>query len=201
MPGRSSPEWELFAGWSGTLADLGGTAGLLGWDRETVMPRALAAAPARQLGTLAALHHRELVRADAGAAIDALREDGELDDDARAMLRLALRDRERALRVPEELVREITEACSRSTSAWIEARKADDFAAFAGPLRRVVELKRRQAEAIGVGDEPYDALLDGFEPGARAAQLEPVFADLRERLARGRPDGPRARHRGPGGVR
>ena len=183
MPGRSSPEWVLFADWSGTLADLGGTAGLLGWDRETVMPRAGAEGRARQLGTLAALHHRELVRPDAGAAIDALREDGELDDDARAMLRLALRDRERALRVPEELVREITEACSRSTSAWIEARKADDFAAFAGPLRRVVELKRRQAEAIGVGDEPYDALLDGFEPGARAAQLEPVFADLRERLA------------------
>ena len=146
MPGRSSPEWELFAGWSGTLADLGGTAGLLGWDRETVMPRAGAEGRARQLGTLAALHHRELVRADAGAAIDALREDGELDDDARAMLRLALRERERALRVPEELVREITEACSRSTSAWIEARKADDFAAFAGPLRRVVELKRLQAE-------------------------------------------------------
>ena len=79
-------------------------------------------------------------------------------------------------------MREITEACSRSTSAWIEARAADDFAAFAGPLRRVVEL-RRQAEAIGIGDEPYDALLDSFEPGARAAQLEPVFADLRERLA------------------
>ena len=79
-------------------------------------------------------------------------------------------------------MREITEACSRCVSTWIEARKADDFAAFAGPLRTVVALKRRQAEAIGGGDEPYDALLDEFEPGARAAELEPVFADLRERL-------------------
>jgi carboxypeptidase Taq len=183
VPGRTSPAWDLFADWAGTLDDLGGAAQLLGWDRETVMPRAGAEGRARRLGTLAALHHRELVRADAGEAIEALREDGDLDDDARAMLRLAARDRERALRVPEALVREISEACSRSTSAWIEARKADDFAAFAGPLRRVVELKRREAEAIGIGDEPYDALLDGFEPGARAAQLEPVFADLRERLA------------------
>lgn len=184
MPGRSSSQWALFADWAGTLADLAGTAGLLGWDRETLMPPRGAESRARQLGTLAALRHRELVRPDAGEAIEALRAgDGELDDDARAMLRLAARERERALRVPESLVREITEAGSRCVSAWIEARKADDFAAYAGPLRTVIELKRRQAEAIGVGDEPYDALLDEFEPGARAADLVPVFADLRRRLA------------------
>ena len=46
----------------------------------------------------------------------------------------------------------------------------------------MVSLKRQEAEAIAVGDEPYDALLDEFEPGARAADLEPVFADLRARL-------------------
>jgi carboxypeptidase Taq len=183
VPGRSSPEWELFADWAGTLSDLAGTAGLLGWDRETLMPPAGAEGRARVLGTLAALRHREVVRPDAGAAIEALQAGGDdLDDDARAMLRLAARDRDRALRVPEALVRELTEACSRCVSAWVEARAADDFAAYAGPLRRVVELKRRQAEAIAVGDEPYDALLDEFEPGARAADLEPVFSGLRERL-------------------
>jgi carboxypeptidase Taq len=183
MPGRSSPQWALFAEWAGVLADLSGAAGLLGWDRETLMPPRGAESRARQLGTLAALSHRELVRPDAGAAIEALREDDELDEDARAMLRLAARDRERALRVPEALVREITEAGSRCVSAWIDARRADDFAAYAGPLRTVLELKRRQGEAIGMGDEPYDSLLDGFEPGARAADLVPVFADLRARLA------------------
>jgi carboxypeptidase Taq len=183
MPGRSSPEWGLFAAWAGVLADISGAAGLLGWDRETLMPPRGADSRASQLGTLAALHHRELVRPDAGEAIEALREDGALDDDARAMVRLAARERERAVRVPEALVREITEAGSRCVSAWIEARAADDFAAYAGPLRRVLELKRRQGEAIGIGDEPYDALLDGFEPGARAAGLAPVLADLRARLA------------------
>jgi carboxypeptidase Taq len=182
VPGRTSPDWELLAGWMATLSDLAGAAGLLGWDRETLMPAGGAEARAGVLGTMAALRHREVVRADAGAAIEALRGDDDLDDDARAMLRLAARERDRAVRVPEELVRELTEACSRCVSAWAEARAADDFAAYAGPLRRVVELKRRQAEAVGIGDEPYDALLDEFEPGARAARLEPVFADLRERL-------------------
>lgn len=182
MPGRSSPEWSVVADWMGTLADLGGATGLLGWDRETLMPPGGAEGRARMLGTMAALRHRELVREDVGEALAALGEDGDLDDDARGMLRLATRERERALRVPESLVREISEACSRCVTVWVEARPRGDFAAFAGPLGQVVALKRRQAEAIGIGDEPYDALLDEFEPGARAAALEPVFADLCGRL-------------------
>lgn len=167
----------------GTLADLAGAAGLLGWDRETLMPPGGAEGRARQMGTLAALRHREVVRPDVGDALALLGARGDLDDDARAMLRLATRERDRALRVPEALVREISEACSRCVSAWADARAGDDFASYAGPLGLVVALKRREAEAIAVGEEPYDALLDEFEPGARAADLEPVFADLRARLS------------------
>jgi carboxypeptidase Taq len=166
----------------GVVADLAGSAALLSWDRETLMPPGGAEGRTMQLGTLAALHHRELVREDAGEALAALADDAELDDEARAAVRLATRDRDRALRVPESLVRELSEACSRCVTAWVDAREADDFAAYAGPLTRVVELKRREAEAIGIGDEPYDALLDGFEPGATTAELEPVFTDLRARL-------------------
>lgn len=183
MTGRTSADWERVREWMGTLADIAGAAGLLGWDRETLMPPGGAEGRAQQLGTLAALRHREVVRPDIGDALATLGEGGGLDDDARGMIRLATRERERALRVPESLVRELSEACSRCVSAWVDARAADDFAAYAGPLSRVVALKRREAEAVAVGDEPYDALLDEFEPGARAADLEPVFADLRARLA------------------
>ena len=183
MPGRTSADWELVREWLGTLADLAGAAGLLGWDRETLMPPGGTEGRARQMGTLAALRHREVVRPDVGDALEALGDGDGLDADARGMIRLATRERERALRVPESLVREISEACSRCVGAWTDARAADDFAAYAGPLARVVELKRREAEALAVGEEPYDALLDEFEPGARAADLEPVFADLRTRLA------------------
>ena len=178
----TSPHWPAFADWMGTLSDLFGTQMLLGWDRETTMPPAGAEGRALQMGTLAALNHRELVRQDMGEVLERLAADPDLDDDARAMVRLVGHDRARAVRVPEALVRELTETCSRCVSAWAEARREDDFAAFAGPLREVVRLKRREAEAIGIGDEPYDALLDAYEPGARAADLEPIFAELRERL-------------------
>lgn len=182
MVSSSPPPWDLFREWAGTLADIGGAAALSGWDRETLMPTAGSEGRARQLGTLAALYHRELVRADMGEALEALAADDTLGPDERAMVRLATRARNRAVRLPERLVRDIREASSRCVSAWVEARRRDDFALYAGPLADVIALKRREAEALDMGAEPYDALLDEYEPDTRAADLEPVFADLRERL-------------------
>ncbi len=183
MSAASAAAWERFREWTGTLSDLAGIAALGGWDRETLMPSGGSDARATQSGTLAALHHRELVRPDMSDVLARLLEEreGRPEADA-AMLRLAMRARERAERLPERLVRGISEACSRSVSAWTAARRGGDTAAFATALADVVALKRREAEAIGVGHEPYDALLDEYEPDTRVADLEPVFADLRARL-------------------
>lgn len=182
MSAASTTAWERFREWTGTLADLGGIAALSGWDRETLMPPAGSEARATQAGTLAAIHHRELVRADMDEVLAALAESDGLAPEQAAMVRLARRARDRAVRLPERLVRDLSEACSRSVSAWTRARRSGDYAAFTAALADVVALKRREAEALGIGDEPYDALLDEYEPDTRVADLEPVFADLRRRL-------------------
>lgn len=185
MSPRDTPEWTLVSEWTGTLSDLASAGALSAWDRETLMPPAGAPARARQQGTLAALHHREMVRPDAGEALARLAEHPGLADDAHvaAVVRVATRMRDRAARLPESLVRATSEACSRSIQAWTEARGRDDFGHWSGPLTEVLRLRREEAAAIAVGEEPYDSLLDAYEPDTRAADLEPVFADLRRRLA------------------
>jgi carboxypeptidase Taq len=45
-------------------------------------------------------------------------------------------------------------------------------------LERIVFLTREKAEALGYEDEPYDALLEDYETGETAKQLEPVFQVL-----------------------
>ncbi len=52
---------------------------------------------------------------------------------------------------------------------------------FAPFLEKLVDLKKQMAECVGYAAEPYDALLDEYEPGAKAADIESLFADLRER--------------------
>lgn len=179
--GRS---WDEFTTWTATIADLGGVTSLLGWDRETRMPPGGAEGRAGQLGTLAALRHRELTRPDMADHLAAL-EDAELDGDRAAALARATRERRRALLVPESLVRESSEAGSRCVTAWIEARPKGDFEAVAPLLERVVSLRREEAEALlaAGGDEPYDALLEEFEPGGRARVLEPLLERLASRIS------------------
>jgi carboxypeptidase Taq len=49
-------------------------------------------------------------------------------------------------------------------------------------LERVVALKRREADALSYETEPYDALLDEYEPGARGRDLDALFAVLSPEL-------------------
>lgn len=176
--------WALVREWCGTLSDLAAAAALASWDRETLMPAGGVDGRARLLGTLAGLHHRELVRGEIAEALAALAGDeANMDADQRALVRLATREQNRAVRLPERLVRETSEATSRAVAAWMEARRRDDFAPYAEPLSRVIALKRETAQALADGGDPYDALLDDYEPGAQAAELEPVFGDLIARLA------------------
>lgn len=48
----------------------------------------------------------------------------------------------------------------------------------------MIELKKREADYYGYKEKPYDALLDGFEPGMTTATVEKLFGGLKERLVK-----------------
>ncbi len=154
------------------------------WDQETYMPVGAGAGRAAQLGLLARLVHERDTSPRVGELIAACEADASVagDDRLAASVREMRRDYDREVKVPAELVEEIASTCSRAQQAWKGARKASDFASFKPWLGKVVDLSRRKAECIGGGDELYDVLLDEYEPGAKAAQIEAVFTPLRERL-------------------
>src|SRR5262249_35457236 len=49
-------------------------------------------------------------------------------------------------------------------------------------LERIIRLKRREARALALTSDPYNALLEGYEPGSRADDLIELFDALREEL-------------------
>ena len=155
--------------------------GLLGWDQETYMPpRGLHPRAAARAHLTGLVHDRVVVDHFGGL----LEELGglELPEDMAASVRETRRDRDRAVKVPRDLVTELAQTTTLAQQTWARARNTDDWPAFAPILAKVVELKRREAEAVGYQGEPYDALLDEYEPGASAADIEPVFAELRTGL-------------------
>jgi len=151
---------------------------LLDWDQETYMPPNGVKARAEQAALIAGIAHERLVADEVGSLLDqAVAADG--DYVAQTNLRETRRTFDRAVKVPTKLVKEIAHTGALAKDAWVKARKESDFAKFAPHLERLVELKKQVAEHIGYETEPYDALMDEFEPGARSTQIEELFAELR----------------------
>ena len=158
---------------------IGGAAGILGWDRAVVMPEGSADARAEQMAALG-LVGREILTADDMA--DLLDEAAEepLDGWQAANLREMRRGWMRSAAIPPRLVEARTRAHTVCEMAWRSARPKSDYASVLPLLEEVAALTVEAGQALAAAlDVPlYDALLDGFEPGGRSADIDPVFDDL-----------------------
>ncbi len=167
------------------IAALGEAQAMLGWDASAMMPPGGGAARGEQLATLAGLAH-ELLTAPALTAD--LAEARAADPWDSANLALMRRAQARALALPTALVEASARANSACEKVWRGAKAAGDFAAVSPFLTEVVRLQRETAEALAAasGLSPYDALMEGYQRGVTAAEVEPVFtayeAFLREAL-------------------
>ena len=167
------------------IKHLGSAYAALHWDMETAMPPKGAVRRGQVLSELSGRIHNDMVSLDNDGLLSELKKEldaGTLEEDSAVIVRETWRDFEQAQKLPESFVRELSETESISTTAWQEARAQSNFDMFKPHLKKMVELKRKQAEYIGYEDDPYDALLDGFEPGLTTKELDPLFTNLKEFL-------------------
>ncbi|MEK6592121.1 MAG: carboxypeptidase M32 [Pseudomonadota bacterium] len=156
---------------------------IVGWDRNAMMPPKGSTARAAAEAELNALIHR--TRTDPRLA-DWLRAaaDEALDEVARANLREIRRDWRDANALPVSLVEAKTLAGAKCEHAWRSQRPANDWHGFLENFRVVVRLAREEAQLLAddSGLTRYDALMDRFEPGVRAADIDRIFGDVRQWL-------------------
>jgi carboxypeptidase Taq len=167
------------------IAALEEVAAILHWDTSVTMPSGAAAARAEQMATLAGLAHQLITAPElAGHLEDAEERAALLGADDRRNLALMRRKHRRATALPADLVEAAARANSACEAAWRTARRDSDFAAVAGLLAVVVRLAREQAAALSAatGLAPYDALLDGFQPGLSDARVAQIFGPLETAL-------------------
>ena len=167
------------------VTDLSRAAALLEWDQDTNMPPGGVASRSEQLSTLLRLAHVRFTAGDVGRLLTELeREAAALPFDSfeASLARVTRRDYEQAVKLPPELVSEIALAGSTARPVWEKARRDSDFKLFAPCLEKNVELNRRVADALGYEERPYDALINQSEPGMTTAQLEAIFAELKQAI-------------------
>ena len=160
---------------------------ILGWDEAVMMPPAAGARRAETMGELQVMMHEQLTAPALPELVARAEEEalgGQLSRAQIANVREIRRVVRRASGLNSELVARMAEAQLRCEQAWRVQRKNNDFAGFAPLLAEVLTLKREAAAQLGAALHlpPYDALLDEYEPAAKAATLDVVFAQLRSFL-------------------
>ena len=166
------------------IHDLDRVQAVLEWDQWVMMPRGGAAARVEQVASIERARHERLASAEIGDLLYEVRpyeESLPADSDDASLIRVARLDYEKAMRVPAGLRGQITRAAALAEHAWERARERSNFSLLLPHLEKIVELKRQYIECFDVA-QPYDALLDDFEPGMTTAEIARPLAELKERL-------------------
>lgn len=165
------------------LSALSGASGMLGWDQHVLMPSGGAEARAEQLATLSVLRHELLTAPVVADALEAAGAES-LTGWRAANLAEMRRAHAHATALSSALVDALSRAGSRCEALWREARAKADFSIVRDAMAEQIRLIREEADAkaAALGATPYEALLDGYEPGGSVAKIEALFAELEAEL-------------------
>jgi len=162
---------------------LGSVAGLLGWDEQVNLPSGSGELRAKQMAAMSEISHA----AASDPEIDPLLQELEIDFnklsfEERTIVKHARKDYDHATKLPAAWVAEKAMTDSQAYHAWVEARKTNDFESYAPWLEKQIDLLKQSAAYLGKEDNPYDFLIDQFDPGMDAATIDQLFGRLREQL-------------------
>lgn len=174
--------YSNYQGMMRKIADIQYASAVLNWDQETYMPPKGAAFRAQQLSTLAGIGHELATTKELGDLLNTLSADESLIEKEKRNIKQSLKNYNDNKKYTTEFVQELSKTISESFQAWQKAKEENNFAVYAPHLEKLVKLKREECKLLGTFAHPYDALLNQYEPGAKTADLEVLFTDVRNQL-------------------
>ena len=153
---------------------------MLGVDEAVQMPVGGGEKRAEALSMLAGFHHELAAAPEIADWIDKAEREP-LDATGKASLREFKRVYTNMTCLSADFVRRQVNARIRCEQLWRELRPKGDWAGFLPAFEGVVALMREEAalRAAALKLAPYDALMEQYDPGNRAADIAPVFAELK----------------------
>ena len=163
---------------------------VLRWDQECCLPEKGVEERSEQLALLEGIAHERFTSAETGRLLSELGfspenpgGDENLSSREQDFLKVFRRNYDRAVKLPRDFVSAAARAEGLSQAAWINARRDNDFSSFLPHLIKMIDFARQRALYWGYTDNPYDGLLDIYEPGMGADAVSAVFTPLGARLS------------------
>ncbi|EMY77283.1 carboxypeptidase Taq M32 metallopeptidase [Leptospira weilii serovar Ranarum str. ICFT] len=160
---------------------------VLQWDSEITLPEDGRSERGLQIGLLSGLIHSKYAGENFYKLAQNAREENEQkilpgQTERKVEFERLFQDLDRSRCLSQELVEEFSVTTSKAHAVWAKARKENRFSDFAPILSKIVDLSKKQAECYGYRTEAYDALLESYEPGEKAENLEKLFFNLKNSL-------------------
>lgn len=164
------------------IADINHATALLSWDNEVYMPKDGASFRSQQVATLSGIAHELFTSTSFGESLQKLAEDKSLSDKEKTNIHRTLKEYDKSTKFDEAFIIHRSKTVSQAYQSWVTARDENDWTIFAKSLEELVVIKKEESERYDIGDHPYDAMLDLYEPTMTVAKLENLFTEVKEQL-------------------
>lgn len=154
--------------------------GVLVWDQESVPPAGLSER-GEQMGLIDKKIHQLTSSEEMGELLQFL-ESQESDLEMGAIVRHYSRLYHKIKKLDSSFVQKFSEITTKAHFEWAQARSKGDFSQYEPILTTIIDMVREKAEAYGYSEDPYDSLLDLFEPGTTTKEVETLFNQMRSDL-------------------
>lgn len=154
----------------------------LDWDMNVNLPAKAAEDRAKQSEYLAEKITDLWLDESFKKTLEQANKEQNLNTEEQAIVRNLNKATEYYFRVPPEIIAEKEKLTSEAFMIWKEARTNNDFKSFLSPLKELIRIDQIIAKHIGYKDNPYDALLDQYEPGLTADHVQKLFDEIKPQL-------------------
>lgn len=155
---------------------------LLHYDMQTQMPQSAIKQRGAAVGYATKKLHELIHSREATQLISKLSKQKNLSKKDARIVHLYKRQQDRLKAVPAKFIEEQQALVTESHEVWRKARENEDVKSFLPYLEKIVKTKKQLAKYINPNADPYDVLLDDYEEGMTAKEIDEFFAQLKPKL-------------------
>ncbi|MEJ5256798.1 MAG: carboxypeptidase M32 [Fervidobacterium sp.] len=149
---------------------------LMYWDMRTYMPPDAAQYRAKAFSDISTYVFKLLISDELEKLLE---ESVPSNDIEEKIIKLGKKEYYRYKKIPPEMFEEMMQLSTLLEHRWETEKFTGNYQELYPLFQKLVDLNKKYAELLGYETEPYDALLDLYEPGVKAKEIEKVFSEIK----------------------
>ena len=156
---------------------------LLNWDLETEAPALAAEKISKTLGYLTGESYSMIINDEFKKLVYGINTEELSEIDRKIIEEVKKESFEKMEKIPKDEFQKYSELRVLSVRKWEEAKRKNDYTIFKDYLKQMIEFNKKFIKYRGYTGNPYNTLLDDYEPEAAVEELNKFFDKIKNELS------------------